>query len=81
MVLQKPPLGKIQTSPHLGPSVDGSGTVRLAIKWSRRVILTRETPYVSHLANERGNTGKSTASIDRTVINIMWALYVVRAGS
>jgi len=56
-------------------------TVKPVIEWIPRGARTRETPYVSHLANERGNTGKSTARIERTVIRIMWALYVVKAGS
>ena len=80
MVLRKPPLAKIQMIPHLGPSM-GSKSVKLAIERNYRSEPTRETPYVSHLANERGNTGKSTARMERTVIKIMWALYVVRAGS
>lgn len=42
---------------------------------------TSDTPYVSHLARERGKTGKSTARIERMVIKIMWARYVVSAGS
>lgn len=42
--------------------------------------LTRDTPYVSHLASARGNTAKSTARIPRIVISIMCALYVVNAG-
>lgn len=40
-----------------------------------------DTPYVSHFASARGNTGKSTARMARIVINIMCALYVVSAGS
>ena len=42
---------------------------------------TRETPYVSHFARERGNTGKSTARIATTVMSIICALYVVKAGN
>lgn len=33
--------------------------------------LTRETPNVSHFANERGKAGKSTASMARNVIKSM----------
>jgi hypothetical protein len=32
---------------------------------------TKETPKVSHFASDRGKTGKSTARIAITVINIM----------
>lgn len=80
MVSQKLLLAKIQMIPHLDPSM-GPQTIKSAIErnWGDRP--TRETPYVSHLANERGNTGKSTARIETTVIKTMWALYVVKAGS
>lgn len=40
--------------------------------------LTKDTPKDSHLARERGNTGKSTARIARMVMSIMWALYTVK---
>ena len=42
--------------------------------------LTKETPKVSHLANARGKTGKSTARMQMNVKRSIWALYVVNAG-
>lgn len=39
--------------------------------------LTTEVPHVSALANSLGNTSKSTAKIQITVMTIMWALYTV----
>ena len=44
------------------------------------MLHTNETPKVSHFTRERGNTGKSTARMARTVMSIMWARYVLSAG-
>lgn len=43
-------------------------------------ICTRDTPNVSHLARERGKTGKSTARIASVVIKSMCARYTVKNG-
>jgi len=44
-------------------------------------ISISDTPKVSHLARERGKTGKSTAMIASIVMSIIWDRYTVRAGS
>lgn len=43
--------------------------------------LTKDTPNVSHLASERGKTGKSTARMARNVISSICERYTVKAGS
>jgi hypothetical protein len=45
-----------------------------------RDLRTNDTPNVSHFARKRGNTGKSTARMQRTVMRSMCARYVVSAG-
>jgi hypothetical protein len=48
---------------------------------SRKEGRTRDTPNVSHFASDLGKTGKSTARMDKHVINIICALYVDKAGN
>lgn len=61
---------------RLGPSIIGAVKFSIPGKWKNED--TKETPKVSHFAKLRGNTGKSTARIARTVMSIIWALYTVK---
>ena len=54
--------------------------VDLVIKrMTQSKLRTKETPKVSHFTWFRGNSGKSTSRMERTVMSIIWAFYVVSA--
>ena len=46
---------------------------------SQSKLHTKETPKVSHFTWFRGNSGKYTERMERTVMSIIWACYVVSA--